>query len=71
MHVSKEKGDIKKGRGVKKKEGADPLYALWKDSDGNVYLTVDSFIEINDIITVSNNSTLRKVTVKPYGFHLI
>ena len=31
-------------------------------------LTVDSLIEINDIITNSNNVTLRKVNVKPYGF---
>ena len=34
------------------------------DSDGGMYLTVDSLIEI----TSSNNITLRKVNVKPYGF---
>ena len=39
------------------------------DSDGGMYLTVDSLIEINNIITGSNNITLRKVNVKPYGFH--
>ena len=38
------------------------------ESDGGVYLTVDSLIEINNIITSSNNITLRKVNVKPYGF---
>ena len=38
-------------------------------SDGGMYLTVDSLIEINNIITGSNNITLRKVNVKPYGFH--
>ena len=35
---------------------------------GGMYLTVDSLIEINNIITSSNNITLRKVNVKPYGF---
>ena len=38
------------------------------DSDRNMYLTIDPFIEINNIITVSDNITLRKVNVKPYGF---
>ena len=33
-----------------------------------MYLTVDSMIEINNIITGSNNISLRKVNVKPYGF---
>ena len=31
-------------------------------------LIVNSLIEINNIITGSNNITLRKVNVKPYGF---
>ena len=38
------------------------------DSDGGMYLAVDSLIEINNIITGSNNITLRKGNVKPYGF---
>ena len=38
------------------------------DSDGGMFLTVESLIEINNIITGSNNITLRKVNVKPYGF---
>ena len=38
-------------------------------SDGGMYLTVRSLIEINNIITGSYNITLRKVNVKPYGFH--
>ena len=38
------------------------------DSDGGMYLTVDSLIEINNIITGSDNITLRKVNAKPYGF---
>ena len=38
------------------------------DSDGGMYLTVDSLIEINKITTGSNNVTLRKVNVKSYGF---
>ena len=37
------------------------------DSDGGMYLTVDSLTEIN-IITGSNNITLRKINVNPYGF---
>ena len=37
------------------------------DSDGGMYLRIDSLIEINKIITGSNN-ILRKVNVKPYGF---
>ena len=36
------------------------------DSDNIVYLTVDSLIDINSLITVSNFVTLRIVTVKPY-----
>ena len=38
------------------------------DSDRNMYLTVDSLIEINNIINVSNNFTWRNVNVNPYGF---
>ena len=38
------------------------------DSDGSMYLTVDFLIEINNTITGSNNTTLRKVNLKPYGF---
>ena len=37
-------------------------------TDGGMYLTVDSLIEIHNIITGSNNITLRKVNVKPCGF---
>ena len=38
------------------------------DSDGGMYLIVDCLIEINNIMTGSNNITLRKVNVKPYRF---
>ena len=38
------------------------------DSDGGMYLTVDSLIELNNIITGSNNIALRKVHLKPYEF---
>ena len=31
-------------------------------------MTADSLTEINSILTGSNNITLRKVNVKPYGF---
>ena len=36
-----------------------------------MYLTVDTKIEINNIITGSNNIILRKINVKPYGFDKI
>ena len=36
------------------------------DSDDNIYLVVDSFIEISNTITSWTNFTLRKVNVKPY-----
>ena len=35
------------------------------DSDDNLYLTVDSLIDINNMITASNNIILRKVNIKP------
>ena len=41
------------------------------DSDGNMYLTVDSLIEISNITTGSNNITLRKVNAKSYGLDKI
>ena len=37
------------------------------DSDSGMYFTVDSLIEINNIIAGSNHITLRKVNVNPYG----
>ena len=33
------------------------------DSDGNMYLTVDTLIRINNIIISSNDITLRKVNI--------
>ena len=38
------------------------------DTDSGMYLTVNSLIEINNIITGSNNITLKKVNVKPHGY---
>ena len=38
------------------------------DSDGGMYLTVDSLVEINSIITGLINITLRNLNVKPYEF---
>ena len=39
------------------------------DFDDNMYLTVDSLEDISNIITGSNNITLRKVSsVKPRGY---
>ena len=39
------------------------------DSDGNMYLTIDSLIKMNNIITGSYNITLRKVNIKPQGLN--
>lgn len=33
-----------------------------------MYLTIDLLINMTNIITGSNNVTLRKVIVKPYGY---
>ena len=38
------------------------------DSDDNMYLTVDSLIDINNINTGLENIPLRKVNVKPCGY---
>ena len=38
------------------------------DSDCNIYLTVASSIEINNVITDLNNITSKKVNVKPLLF---
>ena len=38
------------------------------DSDDGRYLAADPLIEMNDIITGSNNISLTKVDVKPYEF---
>ena len=40
-------------------------------SDGGIYLTVDSLIELSNKITGSNNITFRNVNVKAYGFDKI
>ena len=37
-------------------------------SDNDMYLTVDSLIDINNIISSLKNISLRKVNVKLYGF---
>ena len=38
------------------------------DSDNNRYFIGDSLIGINNIITGSNNITLKKVNIKSYGY---
>ena len=37
--------------------------------DGDLFLTVDSLISINNIITNSNNISLRQCEVKPAGYN--
>ena len=39
------------------------------NSDGKMYLALDFLIEINNIITGSNNITLRKANARPYRFN--
>ena len=39
------------------------------DSAGGMYLIVDNLIEINNIMAGSNTINLRKVNLKPHGFH--
>ena len=39
------------------------------DSDDKMYFTVNSFININNIINGSRNIFLRKVNAKPCGYH--
>ena len=41
------------------------------DSHGCMCLTIDSLIQINNIIAGSNNINLKKVNAKPYGFDRI
>ena len=38
------------------------------NSDGNIYLTVDSLIKLNHVITGSNKFTLGKVRLNAYEF---
>ena len=69
----------KRNINIKKKEFTDTNYKRLQealvyikknlvDTDGSMYWTVDSLIEINNI-TGSNNINFRKVNVKPYGFN--
>ena len=41
------------------------------DIDRGMYLAVGSLMKISNITSGSNNITLRKVNVKPYGFDKI
>ena len=38
------------------------------DSKGSLFLTVDSLIQLNNIITGSNNTQLRTYDVRPAGY---
>ena len=55
---------------LKKKEKKEALIQIKNnliDYDNTMHLTVNSLIDTSNIITGSNNITLRKVNVKPYG----
>ena len=71
--------DVIKEISISEKEFTEPNYKRLQkalvymennliDPDRGLYLTVGSLIEINNIITSSNNIILRKVNVKTYGF---
>ena len=47
------------------------LVCILIDTNGGMYLTVETLTETNNIITGSNNVTLRKFNVKLYGFDKI
>ena len=44
-------------------------YSELISTDGDLFLTVDSLITINNIITNSNNHCLRYVNVRPAGYN--
>ena len=39
------------------------------NKDGDMFLTVDSLIHLNDLITGSNNLELRKLNVRPAAYY--
>ena len=41
------------------------------DSDDKMYFTVNSFIDINNIINGWSNIFLRKANAKPCGYHIM
>ena len=50
-----------------------PLYYKEKylqNKNGDMFLTVDSLIVVNNLITGHNNTELRKVNVKPAGYSI-
>ena len=57
--------DVIKEKSISEKEFTE-IYLV--DSDGGIYLVVHSLIGINNIITSSNNVTLRKPNVNSYRF---
>ena len=57
--------DVIKEKLISEKEFSE-IYLI--DSDGGIYLAVHSLIYINNIITSSNNVTLRKSNVNSYRF---
>ena len=67
---------------ISEKEFAETNYEKFKkslvyikssliDFNGNIYLTIDSLIKTNSIITASNNTTLSKVNTTWYRFNKI
>ena len=74
--------DVLKGRLISEKEFAETNYRRLQEtlvyignnlinSDGGMYLPIDSLIQVNNIITSSNNISSRSVNVKPYVFDKI
>ena len=50
-------------------KAADFVNSHLLTEDGDLFITVDSLISINNIITNSNNNSLRKCEVKPAGYN--
>ena len=50
-------------------KAADFMNSHLLTKDGDLFLTVDALISINNIITNSNNICLRKCEVKPAGYN--
>ena len=57
-----------KGNFARLKKALIYIKNIFINSDDNMYLTINSLIDKNNIMTGLNNIALRKVTVKPDGY---
>ena len=75
-HILSEEGELLNSDGTiniqnitRMMQAADFKNSHLLTEDGDLFLTVDSLISINNIITNSNNICLRKCEVKPAGYN--